>query len=167
MPPRPARARSPAACRARQRRPAPPRRPRRAPAPAAVAPPVARPADAEQRAYDAALEHFRKGNYAAATAGFQSFVKTWPKSPLAPSAQYWVGNAQFAQKDFRGAIASQRALIAQYPTARRSPTRCSTSARRSSSWARPRASRRTLEELIAKYPQSEAAIKARGRLGQR
>jgi len=138
-----------------------------APAPAAVAPPVARPADAEQRAYDAALEHFRKGNYPAATAGFQSFVKTWPKSPLAPSAQYWVGNAQFAQKDYRGAIASQRALIAQYPDSQKIPDALLNIGSSQFELGEAGASRRTLEELISKYPQSEAATKARGRLGQR
>jgi tol-pal system protein YbgF len=137
------------------------------PAPAAVAPPIARPADAEQRAYDAALEHFRKGNYPAATAGFQSFVKTWPKSPLAPSAQYWVGNAQFAQKDYRGAIASQRALIAQYPDSQKIPDALLNIGSSQFELGEAGASRRTLEELIAKYPQSEAATKARGRLGQR
>ena len=139
------------------------------PAPAAVAPPGARPADAaaEQRAYDAALEHFRKGNYPAATAGFQSFVKTWPKSPLAPSAQYWVGNAQFAQRDYRGAIASQRALIAQYPDSQKIPDALLNIGSSQFELGEAGASRRTLEELIAKYPQSEAATKARGRLGQR
>ena len=139
------------------------------PAAAAVSPPGARPADgaAEQRAYDAALEHFRKGNYAAATSGFQSFVRTWPKSPLAPSAQYWVGNAQFAQRDFRGAITSQRALIAQYPDSQKVPDALLNIGSSQFELGEAAASRRTLEELIAKYPQSEAAIKARGRLGQR
>ena len=42
-------------------------------------------------------------------------MKTYPRSALAPSAQYWIGNAQFAQRDFRGAIATQRQLIAAYP----------------------------------------------------
>jgi tol-pal system protein YbgF len=129
----------------------------------------ARPPDAaaEQRAYDAALENFRKGNYPAATSGFQSFVKTWPKSPLAPSAQYWIGNAQFAQRDYRGAIASQRALIAQFPDSQKVPDALLNIGSAQFELGEAGASRRTLEELIAKYPQSEAAGKARGRLGQR
>ena len=81
----------------------------------AVAPTVAPPAlptsANEQRAYDAALDQFKRGDYAGAIAGFQSFVKSYPRSPLAASAQYWVGNAQFARKDYRSAIASQRQLI--------------------------------------------------------
>ena len=68
-----------------------------------------------------ALDQFKGGNYAAAIASFTAFVKTYPKSPLAPSAQYWIGNAQFAQKDYRAAIASQRQLIAAYPDSQKVP----------------------------------------------
>ena len=50
--------------------------------PAAAVDPVA-----EQRAYDAAPQLRRNGNYAGAITGFQSFVKTYPKSRLAPAAQ--------------------------------------------------------------------------------
>ena len=69
-----------------------------------------RPGDvaAEQRAYDAALDQFKSGNYSAATSSFQAFTRSYPRSPLAPSAMYWAGNAQYAQKDFRAAIATQR-----------------------------------------------------------
>ena len=48
-------------------------------------------------------------------------MKTYPRSPLAPSAQYWVGNAQFARKDYRAAIAAQRQLIAVYPDSPKVP----------------------------------------------
>jgi TolA-binding protein len=50
--------------------------------------PVPGEAGAEQRAYDAALDLFKSGNYGGAIAGFAAFVKTYPRSPLAPSAQY-------------------------------------------------------------------------------
>ena len=56
-----------------------------------------------------------------AAGGFTAFVKAYPKSPLAPSAQYWIGNAQFAQKDYRAAIASQRQLVAAYPDSAKVP----------------------------------------------
>jgi len=131
--------------------------------PAATGPAVA----AEQRAYDAALDQFKSGSYAAAIAGFGSFVKTYPKSPLAPSAQYWIGNAQFAQKDFRGAIASQRQLLAAYPDSAKVPDALLNIATCQFEMADGAASRRTLEDLIAKHPQSDAAAKARQRLAIR
>jgi tol-pal system protein YbgF len=89
------------------------------PAPAADVPslavPATPPAASEQRAYDAALDQFKRGDYPGAIAGFQAFVKTYPRSPLAASAQYWVGNAQFARKDYRGAIVTQRQLLQLWP----------------------------------------------------
>src|SRR5205807_1452970 len=57
------------------------------PAPTAAARPPA-PGDAatEQRAYDTALDQFKAGNYPSAGTGFQTFARTYPKSPLAASA---------------------------------------------------------------------------------
>jgi tol-pal system protein YbgF len=150
-----------------------------APAPAAVAPPAAAAAPtaaagsavpdagAEQRGYDAALEQFKAGNYGAAISGFSGFIKANPKSPLAASAQYWIGNAQFAQRDFRGAIATQRQLIATYPDSQKVPDALLNIATSQAELGDATQSRRTLDELIAKHPQSEAAAKARQRIGLR
>jgi tol-pal system protein YbgF len=125
------------------------------------------PSAAEQRAYDAALEQFKAGRYAPAIASFGTFVKTYPKSTLAPSAQYWIGNAQFAQRDFRAAIASQRQLIAMYPDSPKVPDALLNVATSQFELGDAQASRRTLDELIARYPQADAAAKARARLGNR
>ena len=132
---------------------------------AAGAPPV--DASGEQRSYDAALDLFKAGNYGGAAASFASFVKTYPRSPLAPSAQYWLGNAQFAQRDYRAAIASQRQLVASYPDSQKVPDALLNIASSQFEMGDGTASRRTLEELIAKHPQSEAAAKARQRLAIR
>ena len=146
-----------------------------APPPGVIAPPVpgiapaVRPADpaAEQRAYDAALDQFKRGDYPGAIASFSAFVKNNPQSPLASSAQYWVGNAQYARKDYRASIAAQRTLISLYPTSSKVPDALLNIASAQSDLNDNGAARRTLEELIAKYPQSEAALKARQRLGLR
>lgn len=119
---------------------------------------------AEQRAYDTALDQFKTGNYIAATTGFQGFVRTYPRSPLAPSAQYWIGNAQFALKDYRGAITSQRALIGTYPDSQKVPDALLNIASSQAELGDGTSARRTLEEVVAKYPASEAADKARRRL---
>ncbi|PZP60075.1 MAG: hypothetical protein DI596_06270, partial [Azospira oryzae] len=62
-----------------------------APAPLASADPAA-----EQRVYESAFNLFRQANYPAAIAAFTNFAKTYPQSPLAPSALYWVSNAYYA-----------------------------------------------------------------------
>jgi len=132
-------------------------------------PPVSAAADsaAEQREYDAALEQFKRADYNGAIASFGAFVRAHAKSPLAPSAQYWVGNAQFAKRDFRSAIAAQRMLIQAYPDSSKVPDALLNISSAQSELNDNAAARRTLEELIAKYPTSEAAGKARQRLGVR
>lgn len=132
-----------------------------------VAPPTLPASANEQRAYDAALDQFKRGDYAGAIAGFQAYVKTYPRSPLAASAQYWVGNAQFARKDYRSAIASQRQLIQLWPDSAKVPDALLNVASAQGEMGDNAAARRTLEELIGKYPQSDSAQKAKQRLGQR
>ena len=138
-------------------------------APGGAPPPVRPPSDpaVEQRAYDAALDQFKRGDYGGAIANFSGFVKNYPQSALAPSAQYWIGNAQYARKDYRASIAAQRLLITNYPTSPKVPDALLNVASAQSDLNDNAAARRTLEELIQKYPQSEAALKAKQRLGIR
>ena len=87
-----------------------------APSVAAATPPprTANDGVAEQRAYDAALDLFKRGDYQGAINGFGSFVKAYPRSPLVASAQYWIGNAQYAKRDYRASIATQRQLLKEF-----------------------------------------------------
>ena len=132
-----------------------------------VASPGATPAVTEQRAYDAALDQFKRGDFQGAITGFTALVKTNPKSALAPSAQYWIGNAHFARKDYKAAIASQRQLLLAWPDSPKVPDALLNVASAQSELGDNAAARRTLEELIGKFPQSDAAAKAKQRLGQR
>ncbi len=122
---------------------------------------------AEQRAYDTALDQFKRGDFQGAITGFTAFLKNYPKSPLASSAQYWIGNAHFARKDYRASIASQRQLLQAYPDSPKVPDALLNVASAQSELGDNVAARRTLEELIGKFPQSDAAAKAKQRLGQR
>lgn len=134
---------------------------------AARAGPVAADIAGEQRTYDAALDQFKSGNYAAAVTSFQAFARANPRSALAPSSLYWAGNAQYALKDFRAAIATQRQLLTAYPDSQKVPDALLNIASCQVEIGDAAGSRRTLEDLIAKYPTSEAAGKARQRLAGR
>ena len=119
---------------------------------------------AEQRAYDLALDQFKSGNYGASLQSFVNFVKTYPKSPLAPSAQYWVGNAHYALKDYRSAITSQRQLIATYPDSQKVPDAMLNISSSQLELGDTAGARRTLDDLVQRYPASEAADRAKKRL---
>jgi tol-pal system protein YbgF len=121
---------------------------------------------AEQRAYDAALSDFRAAKYKDAANNFSGFLKTFPKSALASSAQYWLGNSLFAAKDFRGAINAQRTLVAQYPESNKVPDAMLNIGTAFSELDDSREARRVWQELVTKFPTSEAAVKAKQRLAR-
>lgn len=139
------------------------------PGPVATSPPVRNPAEgiAEQRAYDGALDQFKRGDYAGAIAGFNGFLKSYPGSPLASSARYWIGNAQYARRDYRGSIATQRQLLKDFPDSSKAPDALLNIASAQGDMGDSAAARRTLEGLISRYPKSDAATRARQRLGVR
>ena len=139
------------------------------PGPVAALPPARNSADgvAEQRAYDGALDQFKRGDYAGAITGFNAFLKSYPRSPLASSAQYWLGNAQYARRDFRGSIATQRQLLKDYPDSGKAPDALLNIASAQAEMGDSTAARRTLEQLIRDYPKTDAATRAKQRLGVR
>jgi len=145
----------------------PPEASRGSPPAVLVAPPTPVDPVAEQRAYDQGLEHFRAGRFAEAVTAFQIFNRTFPRSTLVPSAQYWIGNSLYATRDFRGAIAAQRQLIAQYPDSAKASDALLNIASAQSELGDLQAARATLQEVAGKYPSTEAGAKAKQRLGIR
>jgi len=135
-----------------------------APSPPLPAPAPVAAASTEQKAYDVALDQFKAGSYGPAISGFNAFIKSYPKSALVPSARYWIGNAQYAQRDFRGAIATQRQMIAAHPDSPKVPDAMLSIATAQLDLGDAAAARRTLEDVVAKFPRSDAAVKAKQRL---
>jgi len=121
-------------------------------------------AQAEARAYQAALDQFKLGNYALAVSAMQGFLVTYPNSSLAPNAQYWVGMAYSGQRDYKNAIAAQRQLLTAWPNAEKAPDAMLSIASAQETMGDRRASQRTLEQLIATYPKSSAAASAKQRI---
>ncbi|MDR0248008.1 MAG: tol-pal system protein YbgF [Burkholderiales bacterium] len=118
----------------------------------------------EQKTYDAAMEQFKRGDYAGAAAAFTAFIVAHPQSPLASSAQYWVGNARFAQRDYRATVAAQTELLQKYPDSAKVPDAMLNLASAQAELGDRATSRKTLQDIIAQYPTSDAAAKARQRL---
>jgi tol-pal system protein YbgF len=119
---------------------------------------------AEQKAYQAALDQFKLGNYPLAVSAMQGFLVTYPGSPLASNAQYWVGMAYSGQRDYKNAIAAQRKLLAAWPDSAKAPDALLSIASAQETMGDRRAAQKTLEELIAKFPASSSAASAKQRL---
>ena len=121
---------------------------------------------AEAKAYEAALNQLKLGNYPLAVSAFQGFLVTYPSSKLAPSAQYWIGNAYFAQRDYKQAIAAQQRVLSAWPEDAKASDAMLNIASAQEAIGDRRGAQKTLEGLLAKYPQSPAAASARQRLTQ-
>ena len=121
---------------------------------------------AEARDFEAALAIFRKGDFPAAQTGFVDFIRRYPQSGFRPTALFWLGNAQYANRDYRGAIATFRSLLAQAPDHPRAAEAVLSIANCQIELKDNPGARRTLDELIKAYPQSEAAQAAKERLAR-
>ncbi len=124
------------------------------------------PAAAEVKAYEAALNLFKAGNYPLAVSAFQLFLYTYPSSKLAPNAQYWMGNTLSAQGQNKQAIAAHQKLLTTWPDDAKVPDAMAGIANAQEALGDRRGAQKTLEGLLAKYPQSPAAASARQRLTQ-
>jgi tol-pal system protein YbgF len=116
----------------------------------------------ESRDFEAALATFRKGDFPAAQAQFAEFLRRY----FRPTALFWLGNAQYANRDYRGAITNFRALLAAAPQHPRAPEAVLSIANCQIELKDNAGARRTLDELVKTYPQSEAAVAAKERLAR-
>lgn len=121
---------------------------------------------AEKRDFEAALGIFRKGDFAASQTAFLDFLKRNPQSGYAPSANFWLGNARYATRDYKDAVQNFRTLLAQAPDHLRAPEAVLSIANCQVELKDLRGARKTLEELVKAYPQSEAAAAAKDRLAR-
>lgn len=125
---------------------------------------VAEPA--EQDAYEAALASFRAGKFADAQGAFSRFLTVHPRSGYVPSAQFWLGNAQYATRDYNAAIANFKTLLATAPNHARAPEAALSIANCQLELKEVKGARKTLEDLTRAYPNSEAAAAAKERLSR-
>ena len=121
---------------------------------------------AEKRDYEAALAVFRKGDFPAAQTVFLDFLKRYPESGYGPSALFWLGNAQYATRNYKEAMINFRALIAREPDHLRAPEAVLSIANCQIELKDTRGARKTLDDLIKAYPQAEAAVAAKERLSR-
>jgi len=118
----------------------------------------------EGQEYEAALNQFKAGKYKEAGAAFAAFVQKYPDSSLAPNAQYWLGNAWYAQHNCSKAIEAQSVVTVKYARSAKAPDAWLAIATCQQELGNPTGAKRSLETVVAKYPASPAAESAQQRL---
>lgn len=120
----------------------------------------------EQREFDQAVDIMKQAEFGAAAVAFGNFLKRYPESGFTPMALYWMGNAHYAVRAYKEALDAHGKLVAQFASHPRKPEAMLAMANSQSELKDNRAARRTLEQLIASHPQSEAAVAAKERLAR-
>jgi tol-pal system protein YbgF len=118
----------------------------------------------EKREFEAAWGAFKQGDFALAQSLLGNFVNRFPTSGYSNSALFWLGNAQYATRDYKESINTFRALITRNAEQPRAPEAVLSIANCQVELKDTKAARKTLTDLIKSYPQSEAAVAAKERL---
>ncbi len=125
---------------------------------------VAASSATEQRGYDQAFEALKAADYARAISGFKQFLSTYPSSPLASNAQYWLGEAYYVTRDYPNAASAFQRVVNDWPDARKAPDALVKLGFTQFEQKRYTAARTTLREVEQRYPGTDAARLAADRL---
>ena len=129
------------------------------------APPAQPPGPDQNQLYEEAAQDLTQGRYSMALRGFRDFVQRFPSSDLADNAQYGAGECFFAQSMFDSA-ATEYALVGdKYPAGDRVPAALYKLALSQEKLKQTAEAKRTLNDLVKRYPLSGEAQLARDRLG--
>lgn len=133
----------------------------------AIAPPLpvgGAAASGEQATYDSAFTALKASDYPRAIAGFRNFVASYPTSPLASNAQYWLGEAYYVNREYQNAITAFQRVTTDWPESRKAPDALVKIGFTQAALNRNGDARITLEDVVRRYPGSEAAQLAAERL---
>lgn len=118
----------------------------------------------EKRQYDEAFALFRAGDFTNAGNALSGFVRKFPGSGFLPSARFWLANSLYAKKDLPGALFMFRQFMNESPNHPKVPEALLAVANTQSEMKDNRAARTTLNDLIKRFPDSEAAVAGKERL---
>jgi len=126
-------------------------------------PPAVNPAAglSPQRLWDQAYADYTAGQWALAIAGFETFIKTFPRHERADSAQYYVGESHLLDGRFDLAMAAYDKVIANYPSGDQVPFAFYKRGLAQARLGQTDRARESWETVIAKYPGSDAAVMAK------
>jgi tol-pal system protein YbgF len=121
---------------------------------------------AEKTEFEKAMAFFRQADFPAAQTALSSFLLRYGASAYVPSALFWLGNAQYANKAYQASMANFQKLLSMAPNHPRAAEAMLAISNVQIELKDMKAARKTLEDLIASYPQAETAGTARDRLSR-
>jgi tol-pal system protein YbgF len=122
------------------------------------------PSSTEQAVYSQAFDALKAGSYSVAITGFKDFLGSYPTSPLAENAQYWLGEAYYVNRDYEAAAGAFRTVMRKWPDSRKAPDALLKLGYTQFEQKQYTAARTTLQEVTKKFPGTDSARLAADRL---
>lgn len=135
----------------------------------AVAPPVAPVAavvveEKDVKAFAEADSLSKSAKHKEAFTAFDAFLKDYPNSKLAPDALYGMGYTQFVLKNYKSSIATQQKVIDLHAESPKVPDAMYSMANSQIQLGQVTNAKKTLRDLVVKYPDAEVTPNAQKRL---
>jgi tol-pal system protein YbgF len=113
------------------------------------------------KAFEAARSDYFAANWSLAIQGFESFIKTFPKSDMVDDAQYYIGESHYGAGKYREAVAAYDRVIAAYPASNTLPDTYYKRGLALNAIGQIQPARDSFEIVIKNYPASDTATLAK------
>jgi tol-pal system protein YbgF len=120
----------------------------------------------EQSIYGQAFDALKAGNYSVAISGFQDFLNQYPSSPLAPNAEYWLGEAHYVNRDLSSAAKAFQTVLDKWPSSGKAPDAMFDLGNTQLAQGQTTKGRATLHKVVSQFAGTDAANRAQARLKQ-
>ncbi|MEO8700988.1 MAG: tol-pal system protein YbgF [Kofleriaceae bacterium] len=114
--------------------------------------------------YRAAVELVKSGDHDKSVAALRAFLGKYPRHDYADNAQYWLGEAFYAHKDYKEALVEFRNVIETYPRGNKVPDALLKVGYCYQALGQTDKARAVLEQVVNLYPKTEPALLAAKRL---
>ncbi|HEX2500242.1 MAG TPA: tetratricopeptide repeat protein [Methylomirabilota bacterium] len=111
--------------------------------------------------FDRAMESWNKGEHGQAVLDFEELVQKFPSDPLAASAQFRIGEAYYAARDFERAALEYRKAVELAPKSKDTPQALLRLGLAYRAQKRESDARQVWNQLVRDFPESDATEEAR------
>ena len=117
-----------------------------------------------QRMYDNSLADYAAGQWELAVSGFESYIRMFPRSPLADDAQLNIGNSHYSEGRFQDAVEAFQKVIRDYPQSDSVPAAWYKLGLTYDRLGQPDLARKAFDTVMKNFPTASEAILAKQRL---
>jgi tol-pal system protein YbgF len=130
----------------------------------ANAPNPTMPAISSDTLYQSALRDFSTGKYDLSRQEFSDYLKNFPANDLASNAQFYLGEIDYAQSDFKGAIVQYELVLSNYTKSFKMGAALLKKGMAELELGMKATGTRDLREVVQRFPGSDEARRAQAKL---